>query len=523
MKLLKPAKKSKFDGWDAEVPVTADGGPMDRGEQLRAICALYLDGRCYVSKSHMHNPLVLSLITEAEISDYPELQIEPVDINRVQLCYHAAEDFFGARGRNDDVRMRREVLTLVGDMAKRRASDIHVVVSEGNCTVRARIDGSMTHVAEWPPEFGHSFCAAAFTMADAADVNYQPYEYQSARVSNRKDLQLPDGVISLRLQFNPSVFGGRAMIIRLLYSTDDKTAGDIAQLGFTPEQLEDFELLRAKPYGINIVAGPTGHGKSTTLQRNVTAILQEHDYNIAVYTVEDPPEYPIQGAVQMPVTNAATTEEREEAFSKAIAAALRSNPDRLMIGEVRDAASAQLAFEAAMTGHQVWTTLHSNDAMTIPFRMRDLKVENYKLGDPTLLTGLVSQRLVRLLCPSCRLPISEEEMSFGLVARLEAAEIDILKIRKHNPAGCASCGAGNGYMGRSAIAEIIIPDTQFMEFVMENKKADAEHYWLSQLGGRNMVENIIDRVSVGEVDPIDAERVVGPLVPPIRSKSGSTT
>ena len=470
----------------------------------------------------MQNPLVLSLLTEAEISDFPDLKIEPVDINRVQLCYQANQDFFGARGRRDDVRMRREVLTLVGDMAKRRASDIHVIVSEQNCSVRARIDGSMTHIAEWPPEFGHSFCAAAFTMADASDVNYQPYEYQAARVSNRKDLQLPEGVISLRLQFNPSVFSGRAMIIRLLYSTDDQSSGDIAQLGFTPEQLEDFELLRAKPYGINIVAGPTGHGKSTTLQRNITAILQEHDYNIAIYTVEDPPEYPILGAVQMPVTNAASAEEREEAFSRAIAAALRSNPDRLMIGEVRDAASAQLAFEAAMTGHQVWTTLHSNDAMTIPFRMRDLKVENYKLGDPSLLTGLVSQRLVRLLCPSCRLPIEENELSFGLMARLEAAEIEIEKIRKRNPAGCANCGQGNGYVGRSAIAEIIIPDTQFMEYVMNNKKADAEKYWLSNLGGRNMVENMIDRVILGEVDPLDAERSVGPLVPPIRSRGGYT-
>lgn len=520
MRLLKSARKDRFATWDEDIPVTAQGGPMDRGEQLRQIAALYTDGRVYISKSHMQNPLVLSLLTEAEISGFPELEIEPVDINRVQICYQNTEDFFGARGGRDDVRMRREVLNLVGEMAKRRASDIHVVVSEQNCSVRARIDGSMAHVAEWPPEFGHSFCAAAFTMADAADVNYQPYEYQSARVSNRKDLQLPEGVISLRLQFNPSVFGGRAMIIRLLYSTDDQSSGDIAQLGFTPEQLEDFELLRAKPYGINIVAGPTGHGKSTTLQRNVTAILKEYDYNIAVYTVEDPPEYPIYGAVQMPVTNAASVEEREEAFSRAIAAALRSNPDRLMIGEVRDAASAQLAFEAAMTGHQVWTTLHSNDAMTIPFRMRDLGVENYKLGDPTLLTGLVSQRLVRLLCPMCRLPVKEDDFSFGMLARLEAAEINIDRVRKHNPLGCKHCGQGNGYVGRSAIAEIILPDTHFMELVMENKKSDAERYWLSNLGGRNMVENIIDRVMTGEVDPLDAERVVGPLIPPVRSRGG---
>lgn len=516
MRLFSQTNK-KGSAWDVATPVTADGGPMDRGEQLRQIAALYADGKLLVSKSHMNNPLVLSLMTEARISGYPNLQIEPVDITRIQISYQEVKEFTSARGKKDDARMRREVLSLVGDMAKRRASDIHVVVAEQSCIVRARIDGTMTQIAEWPPEFGHSFCAAAFTMADAADVNYQPYEYQGARVSNRKDLQLPEGVISMRLQFNPIVFGGRAMIIRILYSADEKTTGDLAALGYTPEQMEDFELLRAKPYGINIVAGPTGHGKSTTLQRNITAILQEHKYNIAIYTVEDPPEYPIPGAVQMPVVNAATAQSRSEEFSKAITAALRSNPDRIMIGEIRDAASAQLAFEAAMTGHQVWTTLHSNDAMTIPFRLRDLRVDDYKLADPSLVTGLVSQRLVRVLCPHCKLPVEESELSFGLLARLEAAEVPLDRLRKNNPKGCAHCRDGRGYIGRTVVGEIVVPDSQFLNFVLENKKDEAERYWLSRLGGKNMVEQMIDRVSAGEVSSTDAERVVGPLIPPVRT------
>lgn len=514
MKLFAANKNSKT--WDAALPVTAEGGPMDRGEQLRQIAALFADGRLVVSKSHLNNPQVLSLITEARISGITDVRIEGVDINQVQACYTPQHDYAVTRGRQDDARMRREVLSLVGDMAKRRASDIHINVSEQSCSVRARIDGSMVQVAEWPPEFGHSFCAAAFTMADASDVNYQPYEYQGARVSNRKDLQLPEGVISLRLQFNPTTFGGRALIIRLLYSSDGKKAGDLAALGFTPEQLEDFELLRSKPYGINIVAGPTGHGKSTTLQRNITAILQEHEYNIAIYTVEDPPEYPIPGAVQMPVVNANSAQSRSEEFTKAISASLRSNPDRIMIGEVRDSASAQLAFEASMTGHQVWTTLHSNDAMTIPFRLRDLDVEDFKLADPSLVTGLISQRLVRVLCPDCCVPIKESELGFGMLARLEAAEIPIQNLRRHNPQGCATCG-GEGYVGRTVVAEIIIPDTQFMDYVLHNQKTEAERYWLTQLGGRSMVEHMIDRVMAGEVDPMDAERVVGPLVVPLRA------
>jgi len=508
-------KKTDDDGWDSQSPLTAEGGPLDRGNALRQIAAYYSDGKLIVSKSHKDSPHILSLITEVRIAGYPEPLVEAVDINRVQACYDRVSNSLDFRSKQDEVRMRREVLELVGEMSKKRVSDIHVVVYEQSCLVRARVAGSMEHIAEWPPEYGHAFCAAAFTMADAADVNYQPYEYQGARVSNRKDLQLPDGVISLRLQFNPTVYDGRAMIVRLLYNTDEKTAGDVTGLGFTPVQLEDFEFLRSKPYGINVVAGPTGHGKSTTLQRNIIAILKEFNYNLAFYTVEDPPEYPIQGAVQMPVTNASTQAERAAQFTKAIAAALRSNPDRLMIGEIRDEASAHLAFEAAMTGHQVWTSLHSNDALTIPFRLRDLHVEEYKLCDPSLMTGMVSQRLVRKLCKACCLPMEENELNYNVLSRFEAAQIQFERLRKRNPQGCPKCG-GTGYTSRTVVAEVIIPDSTFMDLVKKDQKQDAEKYWLSHLNGRNMTEHMVDRLRAGEVDPTDAERTVGPIILPKR-------
>lgn len=505
-----------LSGWNPRNPLTAAGGPMDRGENFRQIAALFSDGRLLVSKSHAANPQVLSIAAEAKLLELPDPRIELVDINKIQLAYENVSDLENIRARGDDVRMRREVLALVEQMGRRRASDIHLVVYEQSCTVRARIDGMMQLIAEWPPEYGHRFCAAAFTMADAADVNYQPYEYQGARVSNRKDLQLPDGIMSLRLQFNPTVFSGRALIIRLLYNSDEKSAGDIRALGYSAEQLEDFEYLRAKPFGINIVAGPTGHGKSTTLQRNIIAILKENNYNIAVYTVEDPPEYTIPGAVQMPVVNANTAAERSAQFTKAIAAALRSNPDRIMIGEVRDAASAQLAFEAAMTGHQVWTTLHANDAVTIPFRLRDLHVENYKIGDPELLTGLVSQRLMRILCPECCRTVAENELPAAMLARIEAANVPVERLRQRNREGCDKCGKGNGYKGRTVVAEIILPDHKFMELVRNDRKEEAERYWLTHLGGRNMMEQAVEMLANSRVDPFDVERTVGPISLPRR-------
>lgn len=519
MRNLLSLNKTSKEVAEQTAPLTSEGGIFDRGEQVRSLAALYADGRLLVSKSHITNPLIYSLQAEAELSGLT-IKIEPVDLALIAECYTQQKNRGFGENRADDARMRREVIDLVGMLAKRRCSDIHIVVNENSCLVRARIAGSLEHVAEWPPEYGHSFCAATFAMADASDVNYQPYEYQGARCSNRKDLKLPEGIASLRLQFNPTVYGGRALIIRLLYDATDGNESDVGGLGFSPEQMEDFQLLRSRPFGINIVAGPTGHGKSTTLQRNISAIIKEFNGNIAIFTVEDPPEYIIPGAVQMPVVNANTSEERSEAFTRAIAASLRSNPDRLMIGEIRDAASAKLAFEAAMTGHQVWTTLHSNDAITIPFRLRDLGIEDYKLGDPSLITGLVSQRLVRKLCPHCRRPIlGQDQLNNAMLARLDAAGVPVESVRMHNPRGCDKCGHGNGYAGRTVVAEVIVPDETFMRFVKDDNKAGAEAYWLLHLGGRNMMENMVDRVADGEVDPRDAERIMGPLVLPQREKT----
>lgn len=503
--------------WNPDVPLTAPGGPLDQGDDLRSIAAFYSDGRLLVSKSHVTSPAIISFIEELRLEGYDNVGVQPVDIVSINQAYdNSASRSKRISGRQDDARMRREVLDLIAMMSRRRCSDIHITVTEGSCVVRGRIDGSIEHIAEWPPEYGHGFCAAAFTMADASDVNYQPYEYQAARCSNRRDLRLPEGVISLRMQFNPTVYGGRALIIRILYDSDDKSKGDLIDLGFAPEQMEDFELLRSKPFGINIVAGPTGHGKSTTLQRNIVAILKEYKYNIAIFTVEDPPEYPIPGAVQMPVVNASSSDERSEAFTRAITASLRSNPDRLMIGEVRDPASAKLAFEAAMTGHQVWTTLHSNDAITIPFRLRDLAVEDYKLCDPSLLTGMISQRLVRRLCQHCHRPVLRtSDLPYAMLARLEDVNIPIESIRLQNMKGCSHC-SHTGYSGRTVVAEIILPDENFMQFVKNADKVGAEHYWLNNLGGRNMMEHMIERLSRGEVSPYDAERVVGPIMRPKR-------
>ena len=148
--------------------------------------------------------------------------------------------------------------------------------------------------------------------------------------------------------------------------------------------------MRSMAVGLNVVAGPTGSGKSTTLQRNLIKLLQEKNYQINLLTVEDPPEYPIPGARQMPVTNANTEEEKNEQFTKALS-------------------TAELTFKGALSGHGVWTTLHANSAPAIVTRLRDMGIQPYLLNDPELVKGLVSQRLFRKLCPNCRQSIKTKE------------------------------------------------------------------------------------------------------------------
>ena len=229
-----------------------------------------------------------------------------------------------------------------------------------------------------------------------------------------------DILLGVRLQFNPIAFGSRYLVMRLLYADEGKEENSLATLGYSKRDEDIFFRLRSVPTGIIIISGPTGSGKSTTLQRNMIKLLEEKNYEVNLLTVEDPPEYPIPGARQMPVTNANTEAQKDLEFNKALAATLRSDPDVLMIGEIRTLSAAQLAFKGALSGHSVWTTLHANSAPAILMRLRDMGMETFKLQDPGIIKGMIAQRLFRKLCPLCRIPASEQP-NHPAVKRLEKA------------------------------------------------------------------------------------------------------
>jgi type II secretory ATPase GspE/PulE/Tfp pilus assembly ATPase PilB-like protein len=518
---------AEFLGWSGPV-LTSSAGGLEASDQQRLVCAYFGDG---IDKDGKPHPLSGSfLVTKLDPLNPQVMQVRYalkragkhirgeylVELDVIRKVHEAADRRTGSgRSRNSGTEMQTEFLKLIGEAAAARCSDIHLTVERYEALIRVRSDGVMQRLRQIKASFASDLCAAAFNMADASDASYRPYEYQGARVSD-VNTNLPEGVQSVRLQFNPLPNGGRYMICRLLYAASGaQVGGDIDTLGYNRVHIDQIKRMRKRPFGINIISGPTGSGKSTTLQRALSALMREKRGQVNVITIEDPPEYVIEGAAQLPVTNAATDAERNEKFRQAISASLRSDPDIIMIGEIRDKASSALAFAAAMTGHQVWASLHANDAVSILDRFRDQQVEDYKLSDHTLVTGLIGQRLIRKLCPHCRLPFHKANaagMFDGDLAEqvIRCAGDKLDNVFAANPEGCENCR--NGYAGRMVIAEVILPDINFMRYIRKLEKEEALNYWIEHLDGLSMLEHAVQKMVKGYCDPRDVEDKAGELI-----------
>ena len=499
--------------------ITVAGSDIALSNETRRLVALFSDGTYLVSKDNRFDGAVYNFEANVKRRKIPIKAPTFVTLNEISALYAYAERGAGtvdvSAEEAEDMQMMIDFINIIQRASQKKVSDIHIIVGSSS-TILFRENGIMVKQNEYGGEWGEAFVRSVFAAADISDSNYNQNEFQGAqklgatplRGSNGK-LLLPHNVLAIRLQFNPIAFGSQYLVMRLLYADDNpEGSSDLRSLGLGQFEEDLFFKMRSMAVGLNVVAGPTGSGKSTTLQRNMIKLLQEKNYQINLLTVEDPPEYPIPGARQMPVTNANTEEEKTEQFIKALSAALRSDPDVILVGETRSLSTADLVFKGALSGHGVWTTLHANSAPAIITRLRDMGVQPYMLNDPELVKGLVSQRLFRKLCPVCRQSIKNKEGSPEF-ERLNNAlgEYGVENVYTSGP-GCKACGY-KGFKGRMAVDEIIMPDSHFLKMIIDNETARGIDYWVSELNGRPLKDAAIERMLKGQIDLDEVERWCG--------------
>lgn len=502
-------------------------GGIGLSQVLMNSLALFEDGTLYVVQGQQNNNHVVSFIEGQRMLGTRIVRLSPISFRQLQHIYSEAGegDGEGSKDEKTSADKQKEFLEIVRRAALLGASDVHLTLWPTSMSVEFRVDGVIEKVGEMGYNDGRSLLIAAYNMSDVSGVSHQMLQYQEARISSYS-AALPSALQALRLQFNPLVFRGRILIVRLLYSETKQEIKHLGDLGWNQEQQNSLTVARQQVNGVSIISGPTGSGKSTTLKVLLELLTREgtvDDYKERhILTVEDPPEYIIDEVHQMPVPEAETREERNLEFSKAINAALRSDPDTIVIGEIRDEESAKLAFAAAMSGHQVWTTLHANNAISIIPRLHDIGVEGYKIADPENVSALIGQRLVRRLCRECSVSIGDALKNRGiklngsydavdinaLMQDIERAGRDPSSLRLASP-GCDSCRGG--YAGRSVVGEVILPDIAFLELAAQGKMVETQRYWREEMKGRDYKDHAMDEVEAGVIDTTEYERWCGPV------------
>lgn len=499
--------------------LTATGADLELSHDAQGLLAYFAGGELIISRTHRYDGRVLAFIDLLKRRNRPMRQPFYSDLGLIANLYKTNEMRIGGgvRTRVDfDNQMQKAFVDIIAKAAEQKVSDVHIEVAD-QTTIYFRIDGSMQPVMEYNSAWGESFVRAAFASADMSNANYAQNEYQSAQKDGRtplrgtKDLYLPSGVLGVRMQFNPIAFGSRYVVMRLLY--DNPSEGIKTEQEFGPYEQKLLARMRSFPTGLVIVAGPTSSGKSTTLVRNMSMMLRERNYEINMITVENPVEQKIYGARQMPVVNTTDEEQRDKKYVEALAAALRSDPDTLMVGEIRTLAAAELTVRGALSGHNVWTTLHANSALAALTRLLDLGVEAFKLKEETLMRGLVSMRLFKKVCPYCREPLANHPER-GAYRRVMDMFGDVgLRQVYQRGAGCSHCN-GTGSLGRVKAGEIIITNSEFLRLALAGNTDGAVRYWLEEMDGRTLKEAATALMLQGIIDVDELERWVGYLDEP---------
>lgn len=371
----------------------------------------------------------------------------------------------------DNAPIVKLVTTLVTQAHNMRASDVHIEPDEDECRVRMRVDGDLVKVMTITPAIYTALVARIKIMSDM-DIAEKRVP-QDGRLTTR----IPSGLdVNIRVNSLPTVHGEK-LVMRLL--ADDAGILKITELGMTEHNYNMFTKILKSPHGIILVTGPTGSGKTTTLYAAIGEIAKP---TVNVITIEDPVEKNIPGINQVHVNNKAGMD-----FAAGLRAILRQDPDVIMIGEIRDYETASIAARAAITGHLVFATMHTNDAVSTFDRMIDMGVEPFMVA--TALRGVIAQRLVRYICPNCRVAYHPCDTEISFLGENEAQVL-------YKGKGCTKCNF-TGYMGRTSIHEVVSVSANMRDMISKRAPASEIKKYCQENGATFLRDNIVDLVLDG--------------------------
>jgi type IV pilus assembly protein PilB len=395
----------------------------------------------------------------------------------------AVEDFKSQAGYEDEEEieedsdvtnapMVRLVNTIISQAVRMKASDIHIEPLEKNVRIRYRIDGELREVMS-PTKSTHSALVTRIKIMGKMNISEKRIP-QDGRV----ETMIEGMPIDMRLSVLPTVYGEK-IVIRLL----DRNSLMIRKedLGFSEYNIEQLDRIMRVPEGIILVTGPTGSGKTTTLY-TVLRELNKESKNII--TVEDPVEYRLEGINQVQVNNKAGL-----TFANGLRSILRQDPDIIMVGEIRDAETAEIAVRAAITGHVVLSTIHTNDTASTISRLGDMGIESYLISSSTV--GIIAQRLVKRLCLKCKEPHKATTEELKMLGLPLDQDVEIMKSK-----GCNSC-SHTGYNGRTAIHEILVVDREIRNMISTESSIDDIKMRARQKGMTTLNESCRELVKQG--------------------------
>ena len=449
---------------------------QDDGHALTIALADPLDFESLDTLPHvLGRELHLVCVTHQDVQDYLRQFYHSTEAATSTESGYSVSSGDAEAGPGDDAPIIRLVMQTLTEAFRLRASDIHIEPLETSVRIRYRLDGKLVHVDTHPKKLLPAIIARLKVMSGTMSIAEKRLP-QDGRIQ----LKMGDKEVDLRVSSVPSNHG-ESIVMRIL----DKTALllGLPELGFFSDDQQLFEQMLGLPDGILLVTGPTGSGKTTTLYACLNVINKP---DTKIITVEDPVEYELPGINQVMVkTDIGMT------FAAALRAMLRQAPNIIMIGEIRDAETANIAINASLTGHLVFSTLHTNDAPSAVARLADIGVKPFLIA--SAVRAVLAQRLVRKLCPICKAPaiLTDKEMRALSLDSSRMTEATIF-----GPVGCEKC-RGNGFKGRMGIFEIFVIDDEVRGMINTGLTTTALRRRARELGMRTLREDGIRKVLSG--------------------------